>query len=172
MCTSASCSYQTKGGWLFCNCKAQLRITCSEKHSILSDFTALYIPNPRLTSEINEKIHIVNRSDRSEYTFWILNDTLFIYRSNEEITGKVEIYFDDIKEFQCKDEDMLNGTSVITLKEKCTGSKCSYKQIKSCLTNPCLICLPKLFYGLLPNFSPQPHSGKEYGDIAGQVHVG
>lgn len=35
-----------------------------------------------------------------------------------------------------------------------------------------MVCLPKLFYSILPGYRPQPHKGGEYGDISGEVSVG
>ena len=35
-----------------------------------------------------------------------------------------------------------------------------------------MICLPKLFYSILPGYRPQPHKGSEYGDVSGEVAVG
>ena len=32
-----------------------------------------------------------------------------------------------------------------------------------------MVCLPKVFYGIIPSFRPQPHMGGEYGDVSGQV---
>lgn len=33
-------------------------------------------------------------------------------------------------------------------------------------------CLPKVFYGILPSYRPQPHKGGEFGDVSGQIQVG
>ena len=54
------------------------------------------------------------------------------------------------------------------MNEKCDGT-CSAKKIDECVCDPGMVCLPKVFYGIIPSFRPQPHKGGEYGDVSGEV---
>lgn len=40
------------------------------------------------------------------------------------------------------------------------------------MQNEKMMCLPKIFYSVLPKFKLQPHKGMEYGDMSGEVKVG
>ena len=62
-------------------------------------------------------------------------------------------------------------TYAVRMKEKCAGKKCSFCEIRKCLSKPNLVCLPKVFYGALPGFRPQPHKGGEFGDVSAQISV-
>lgn len=35
-----------------------------------------------------------------------------------------------------------------------------------------MVCLPKVFYTILPSYRPQPHKGMEYGDVSGEIKAG
>lgn len=58
------------------------------------------------------------------------------------------------------------------MNEKCDNGTCSYKKIRVCVENDEMVCLPKVFYTILPNFRLQPHKGMEYGDVAAEVKIG
>ena len=99
-----------------------------------------------------------------------MNDVLIV-SSYEEFIGS-EIFFDDIEEFKLEnfdDNDEINDFAA-DMKEKC-GTICSVDKIEKCLNNKQQICLPKLFYGIIPGFTPQPHKGGEYGDVSGTINV-
>ena len=91
---------------------------------------------------------------------------------SEYIKNGGEILFNEIEEFKIKDfkieEDLVKYA--VDMKEKCNGT-CSYSKIEKCLSDKNQICLPKLFYGIVPGFIPQPHKGSEYGDISGRIKV-
>ena len=60
----------------------------------------------------------------------------------------------------------------VNMNEKCESGTCSYEKIEKCMKDDSMVCLPKVFYTILPGYRPQPHKGMEYGDISGEVKVG
>lgn len=81
-----------------------------------------------------------------------------------------EVRYDEIEEFKIEefkiDDELVKFA--VEMKEKCNGT-CSYKKIENCLNDKNQLCLPKLFYGIIPGFTPQPHKGGEYGDVSGRI---
>ena len=57
------------------------------------------------------------------------------------------------------------------MNEKCGTGTCSYAKIEECIENCDMVCLPKVFYTILPGYRPQPHKGLEYGDVSAEVKV-
>lgn len=51
------------------------------------------------------------------------------------------------------------------MNEKCS-SGCTYSNIEKCIHDSEMNCLPKLFYGIIPDYRPQPHTGYEFGDVS------
>ena len=103
----------------------------------------------------------------------VMGDTLNINYSTDEANPEVEISFDSIECFKYQDGKDIQKCKeyAVYLNEKCNGT-CSYKKIQDCTVSGYSVCLPKIFYGILPNYRPQPHKGAEYGDISGQIQVG
>jgi hypothetical protein len=58
------------------------------------------------------------------------------------------------------------------MNEKCDGGICSYEKVAKCVEDASMSCLPKIFFGVLPSYKPQPHKGGEFGDVSGQIQVG
>lgn len=45
-------------------------------------------------------------------------------------------------------------------------------KVQQCINDNSMVCLPKIFYTILPGYEPQSHKGMEYGDVAGEVKIG
>jgi len=100
-----------------------------------------------------------------------MDDDLFIVHSDSKIDNEIEIQFADILCFQNDViPDAYIKSFVLRLNEKCDLG-CSYKNIEKCINDEKMYCLPKIFYGILSGFRPQPHKGGEFGDISGQIQV-
>lgn len=156
--------YDTK----FCECGAPIQAVCQEGH-VLNMNKYWYIPTPNCMRMINDNLVKVYPNMNSKYTFCIMDDMIII-SSYEEIIGG-EILFDEIEEFKIGDfvlsDDLVNFAA--KMQEKCNGT-CSYDKIQRCLNDKQQICLPKLFYDIIPGFRPQPHKGGEYGDVSGTIN--
>ena len=151
------------------NCGAPLQPVCKEGHKLNMN-KYWYIPTPNCDSMIKSNISKVYPNKEYNYSICIMEDTLMI--SSYSIGGEEQVLFDDVEEFRI--DNFKNNNNIINyaveMKEKC-GTTCSGTKIAKCLYNKEQICLPKLFYGIIPGFKPQPHKGGEYGDISGVIHV-
>ena len=121
---------------------------------------------------LNKNIQKVYKDYVLEYDFCIVGDQLYISWNQQERTG-VEVPFNVIECFKCDMHEHSRRLQeyAVTLNEKC-GKTCSKEKIRECLKSEDMVCLPKVFYSIIPNFRPQPHKGLEYGDVSGEVKVG
>lgn len=153
-----------------CECGAPIKAVCQEGHQInLNKYW--YIPTKKCIDMINENLKKIYPDADFNYSFCIMENMFRISPSSKQLGG--EILFDEIEEFKIEsfelDDELIKYA--VDMKEKCDGT-CSYKKIESCINNKEQVCLPKLFYGIIPGFTPQPHKGGEYGDVSGRVKVG
>ena len=88
--------------------------------------------------------------------------------------NEVEILFATIECFQHEPIEITNRLRAyaVNLNEKCGTGTCSYQKIEECISNGKMVCLPKVFYTILPSYRPQPHKGMEYGDVSGEIKAG
>ena len=161
-------TYNRKGE-LECSCDAPLRITCAEHHRSC-EIRPWFIPQKKLENMINHNIRSIFKDSDLDYHMCVMGDELFITHSKKLNVSEVEILFSDITCFNkhVVDDPRIKAFAV-RMNEKCDGI-CSTKKIEKCVHNSEMVCLPKVFYGIVPSFRPQPHKGGEYGDISGQVH--
>lgn len=159
-----------KNGNISCHCESPLTIVCPEGHYCQTEYW--YLPQKKFTDMISQKIHNVFKNLDTQYQMCIMGNQLHILPTKNEAENRIEIPFDDIDCF--KDSDSEPNPQIkdfaIRLKEKCNNT-CSSKQIEKCITDSTMICLPKIFYTVLPNFRPQPHKGTEYGDISSEIII-
>ena len=159
-----------KYGWLSCDCGAPFSVVCPEDHPC--NIVYWYVPTKKFRSMIDQNIHSIYKSMDTEYFMCITEQQLHIVKADNNSDG-TEILFDNISCFNaCPSsiEEVTKGFAV-HLNEKCDGT-CSKAKVSQCLSNPTMLCLPKIFYPILPGFHPQPHKGSEYGDVSGEVLVG
>ena len=161
--------YDYNTGRLSCKCSAPIKIVCGEQHKNV-EIRPWYIPTSKLIKLINENARRVFRSEPLNYNICIQGDD-FIFSPNN-IEREIEILFESIKTFQTEVViDKNIRSKVLCMNEKCKGG-CSYDNIKKCENDESMMCLPKLFWKILPTFRPQPHKGGEFGDVSGQVKIG
>lgn len=162
------CGKEIQYDMQFCECGAPIQAVCQEGHA-LNMTKYWYIPTQNCIRMINDNLIKVYPNMNAKYTFLIMDDMLVISSFEDNIGG--EILFDDIEEFKIEDfelnDELINFA--VDMKEKCNGT-CSYSKIETCLTGKQQICLPKLFYEIIPGFRPQPHKGGEYGDVSGTIN--
>ena len=154
-----------------CDCGAPLRIKCSEGHDNC-EIINWYLPKAALTNMINNNVQKVYKDYALEYYLCIIGDIMYIYNSEVRQTG-VEIPFETIECFKHDPFEFSQRIQAyaVNLKEKC-GMGCTRDNSKKCLRSKDMVCLPRLFFPILPGYHPQPHKGMEYGDIAAEVKVG
>ncbi len=159
-------------GILQCTCGVPLAITCGEGHTHCKQ-DSWFIPTERFKAAIQKNYKTAFQGQEAKFNMCVMGDTLNINYSTDEANPEVEISFDSIECFKYQDGKDIQKCKeyAVYLNEKCNGT-CSYKKIQDCTVSGCSVCLPKIFYGILPNYRPQPHKGAEYGDIAGQIQVG
>ena len=159
----------------YCRCGAPCKACCSEGHTTIKKNT-WFVPTKKLIDMFNRNIRKIYSNEDLNYHFCIMGSVLHLnYDHGEE--ANVEIPFTDIDCFQWDSsienisENVKNYT--ILLKEKCDsmGHKCTKENINKCLCDNSMMCLPKLFYGVIPSYRPQTHHNGEYGDISGQITV-
>ena len=159
-------TYNRKGE-LECSCDAPLKITCAEQHSSC-EIRPWFIPQKRLDDMLKRNIQSIFKDNDLDYQMCVMGDELYIVHSIEQ-DNQVEIQFSDIS---CFKHDAIVDPSIrsfaVRMNEKCDGI-CSKKKIDKCVCDPSMVCLPKVFFGVIPSFRPQPHMGGEYGDVSGQV---
>lgn len=151
----------------FCECGTPIKGVCQEGHNLILD-KYWYIPTRNCIDMINQNVKKVYPNADLNYSVCIMEDVFMISPNNRKTNG--EILFNEIEEFKIDDfkiEDDLIEYAV-NMNEKCNGT-CSYEKIEKCINDKQQICLPKLFYGIVPGFTPQPHKGGEYGDVSGRI---
>ena len=155
-----------------CSCGAPLKITCSEGHNTCK-IVYWYIPKPNLTTMIQRNIQKVFKDCSLNYSMCIVGDQLHIVNDMGRVDSEVEIPFGKIECFQHEPLELTHRLMAyaVNMKEKCENS-CSYLKIEKCINDGKMVCLPKVFYTILPSYRPQPHKGMEYGDVFGEVKVG
>ena len=156
-------------GWLSCSCGAPLHIQCSEGHHSCH-IDNWYIPTSKMYTMLNQNIRSAFKQDTPDLVICIMGSSLHIAHPCTINTDGIEIHFDEIECFSQMPSTPQDSSRevVVRLGEKCDGT-CSNGKIRKCITDESMICLPKLFYKILPGFRPQPHKGMEYGDVAAQV---
>lgn len=160
-------TYNRKGE-LECSCDAPLKITCAEQHSTC-EMRPWFIPQKRLDDMLKRNIQCIFKDNDLDFQMCIMGDELYIIHSNGQANSGVEVMFSDIT---CFKNHVIVEPSIksfaVRMNEKCDGT-CSAKKIDECVCDPGMVCLPKVFYGIIPSFRPQPHKGGEYGDVSGEV---
>ena len=159
-----------KQGQLECDCGAPLKIVCPDNHQCKIEYW--YLPTIKFTSMVEQNIHRVFTNSDIENHMCVINDQLHIVHTSLEASG-TEIMFEDVSCFSTciNNPDEKTRCFAIRLNEKCDGT-CSKKKADACVKDKTMVCLPKIFYTILPGFRPQPHKGLEYGDIAAEIAVG
>lgn len=162
----------SKGRFEECKCGAPLKIKCAEGHNTC-EIVNWYIPKTSLIKMINKNIKKIFKDDSLDYNLCILADRGYIINNVENIQENVEIPFGAI---ECFKHDPILLTKrlkayAVNMNEKCEGT-CSHSKAQECINNNSMVCLPKIFYTILPEYRPQPHKGGEYGDVSGEVKVG
>ena len=102
-----------------------------------------------------------------------MGDELYIVHEKTGSNAEVELLFSDVSCFQYNASPDPNiRPFAVRMNEKCISGTCSFEKINRCLKDATMSCLPKVFYGILPSYRPQPHKGGEFGDVSGQIQVG
>ena len=160
-----------ENGSFFCNCGAPLEIVCPEGHFCRIEYW--YLPTTKLNSLIAHNIQSAFKGADMKYFMCVTGEHLrIVHTYNMEFTG-VEIAFSDISCFSDCIASVNPDTQsfAVRLNEKCSRT-CSKEKIEKCIQSDSIVCLPRIFYPLLPNYRPQPHKGGEYGDVSSEVVVG
>jgi len=160
-------TYNRKGE-LECDCDAPLKITCSEQHSSC-DVRPWFIPQKKLEDMLKRNIQSIFKEHNLDFQMCVMGDELYIIHPTKQDDTSVEVLFSDIINFKHDvSVDPAIKAFAVRMNEKCEN-KCSKENIEKCVSDPSMVCLPKVFYGIIPSFRPQPHMGGEYGDVSGQV---
>lgn len=163
----------SKGRFKVCKCGAPLNLKCAEGHSTC-EIVNWYIPKDSFVRMINNNILKIFKNDSLNYNICIVGDTGYVVHNVENMQEEVDIPFEAIECFKHDPIDLTKEvrTYAVNMNEKCGSGTCSYEKIGKCMENDSMVCLPKIFYTILPGYRPQPHKGMEYGDISGEVKVG
>lgn len=163
-------NYDTDGSF-YCDCGAPLKVVCPENHDCRVEYW--YLPTSKFNSLIERNVHLVFKDADTKYFMCIIGDQLHIVHTHNMDFDGVEVAFSDISCFgDCNSAiDAKTRSFAIRLNEKCDGT-CSKKKIEKCVNDATMVCLPKIFYTILPGYRPQPHKGGEYGDISSEVTAG
>ena len=154
-----------------CDCGAPGKIGCLEGHSC--EIINWYIPKDNFFKMINNNVQKVFKDHTLDYSVCIAGDRIQIVNGMKEEQEEVEIPFARVECFKHDEVDIEQRVYAyaVNMNEKC-GKGCSYENILKCIRDDKMVCLPKVFYTILPNFRPQPHKGMEYGDVNAEVRVG
>lgn len=172
-CTECEEELQIKNGVVMaCSCGASLKIRCAEGHNTC-EIENWYTPKTMLTSMINKNIQNVFKDYYLDYSLCIVGDKGYIVSNSENVQSEVEIPFGQIECFKHEPIEMTERLKcyAVGMNEKCGSGTCSYAKIEECIENCDMVCLPKVFYTILPGYRPQPHKGMEYGDVSAEVKV-
>lgn len=161
-----------KEGKLSCMCDGQPQVICGEAHIHVKE-DAWYFPTERLKMAIYKNYKAAFKGFEPKINFCIMGDTFNLDVIYDDQNDEVEIRFDSVNEFHFNPEVDLNNfkENAVKIKEKC-GSTCSYEKIQKCIASDGIVCLPKIFWRVIPGYRPQPHKGGEYGDVSGQISIG
>lgn len=126
-----------------------------------------------LVRMINKNIQKVFKDDSLDYNICIVGDRGYIVNNIADMQEEIDIPFGTI---ECFKHDPIALTKrlkayAVNMNEKCEGT-CSHDKVQKCINNNNMVCLPKIFYTILPGYRPQPHKGMEYGDVSGEVKIG
>lgn len=159
------------GSNLKCTCGAPLSIICGEGHSRCRQ-ADWYIPTEKLKLAIQNNYQTAFQGQEANFNMCITGYFLNIVNKRNDIDSEVEVSFNNIDEF--KHELSKDFTTcqeyAVRLNEKCNYT-CSNSKIRICTSTSSDVCLPKIFWGIINGFRPQPHKGLEYGDVSGQIKV-
>lgn len=160
----------TGNNLLPCECGAPLKYVCSEGHANCK-IEYLYVPTTKFKQMIDKKIKAIFKDDDLTYNMCIWGDVLHINMQQDDNIGD-EIFFDQINCFENDITEIPEHIKkyAIRLGEKCDIS-CTHKNVDMYSNDWTHVCLPKIFYNILPGFTMQPHKGNEYGDISANVMV-
>lgn len=122
---------------------------------------------------VNRNIQQAFKDADMKYFMCIMDDQIHIVHTQHTDSEGVEIPFTDISCFSDCPTAVHEAIKYVAvrLNEKCS-KVCTKANIEKCLKDDSMVCLPKLFYSVLPGYRPQPHKGSEYGDVSGEVVVG
>ncbi len=158
----------TSYGQLYCSCGAPVQLQCSEGHKYCRTEN-WFIPTSKMYNMLNQNIQCVFKQDSPSLIMCVMGDCLHIAHSNSVNTDGVELHFDEIKYFLNLPEPTADAREfAVKLGEKCDGT-CTNAKVCKCLSDGSMVCLPKIFYTIIPGFRPQPHKGLEYGDVSGEI---
>lgn len=172
-CSECGKELRVKGNEIeWCECGAPRKIRCSEGHNTC-EIVNWYVPTHVLTEMINKNIKKIFKDYTLEYSLCVLGEMIYIENGVDRVQRGVEIPFTDIECFKSASGTVSEEIKAfaVNMNEKC-GKTCSYEKIEKCLKNDEMVCLPKVFYSILPGFRLQPHKGTEYSDVSGEVRVG
>ena len=172
-CSECGEELQIKNGIVkACSCGAPLKIRCAEGHTTC-EIENWYTPKTMLISMVNKNIQKVFKEYCLNYSLCIVGDKGYIVRNVENVQSEVEIPFGQIDCFKHEPIEMTERLKCYAagMNEKCGTGTCSYAKIEECIENCDMVCLPKVFYTILPGYRPQPHKGLEYGDVSAEVKV-
>lgn len=157
---------------MICDCGAPANPICSAGHR-LSEILPWYIPKQEFYSKLYKNIAPVLGGRNQKVSVVFINDIMYLFGDNSNDNCEVEISFSDITCFASDSLPIKESTRrfAVNMNEKCDGG-CSKTKIEKCVKCDTMYCLPKIFFGIIPGFRPQPHKGGEYGDASGQVQVG
>ncbi|WP_026669776.1 hypothetical protein [Butyrivibrio sp. AE3006] len=164
----------TSNGSLTCQCGNENRVTCGENHTGCK-IQKIYYPNRKLQAAIETNLKKISFGNDYRCQLFFCDDECWIIGNVDSNKG-TEIRFDDIDLFNSASTNEIEDKACIEkcavcLNEKC-GSTCSYSKINTCIRDSSMMCLPKLFYNVIPGYRPQPHRNGEYGDASGQIKIG
>lgn len=172
-CTECGEELQIRNGVVIaCSCGAPIKIKCAEGHNTC-EIENWYAPKAMLTSMISKNIQKVFKDYFLNYSLCIVGDKGYIVNNADKVQAEVEIPFGQIECFKHAPIEMSERvrTYAAGMNEKCGIGTCSYPKIEKCIENCDMVCLPKVFYTILPGYRPQPHKGMEYGDVSAEVKV-
>lgn len=158
----------SRTGDLICECGAPHSIQCPEGHRDCF-VEHWYLPTDRFLRMMNQNLRNAFPDESVNYHMIVMGTTLHIIHAESSDSG-AELLFDDAECFHSTPIATQPCTRkfAVRMKEKCSGT-CSKAKIEKCVNNPDMFCLPKVFYGILPGYRPQPHTGYEYGDVSGEI---
>ena len=162
-----------KGNFKACKCGAPLKTKCAEGHHTC-EIVNWYIPKALLIRMINKNIQKIFKDNSLNYNICVIGDKGYIIHNMEDMQWEVDIPFGTIECFKHDPVAIIDRLRAyaVNMNEKCESGTCSYEKIEKCMKDDSMVCLPKVFYTILPGYRPQPHKGMEYGDISGEVKVG
>ena len=162
----------SKKGILECSCDAPLKITCREMHKAC-EIKPWYLAKNKMIELVKSNLLKAFPHKSFDLIMCVLGDELYVLRMDTNENADAEIMFSDISCFQSDyTPDRKTRNFAVRLNEKCNGGTCTYKKIDECVKDGALVCLLKVFYGILPSYRPQPHNGNEFGDVSGPIQVG